>query len=88
MQTDTAGTTHAMVTSPSDNTTSSSVKSNDTIDTSICNLETGELSYTAVLGNKVEIFFTIGHLLKTSTDGILQILVQLFAIIHFYPSFN
>jgi hypothetical protein len=48
MHTDTARTAHAMVTSTSDNTTTSSIRSNDTMDTSNCTLETTDLSYSPV----------------------------------------
>jgi hypothetical protein len=48
MQTDTARTAHAVVTSTYHNTTTSSIKSNDTTDRSSCTLETTELSYSPV----------------------------------------
>jgi hypothetical protein len=76
--TDTARTSLTTVTRTSDTTTCTSIKSNDTMDISSCNLETTELSYSPILYKAKESF----------SCRILQIWVQIFDIIHFYPPFN
>jgi hypothetical protein len=53
MHTDTARTAHAVVTSTSHNTTTSSIKSNDTTDRSSCTLKTTELSYSKGKGKAI-----------------------------------